>query len=106
MIDPIRIRLALARRELSLKLERPEGDRATQLLTSHPEPDDAEAKRQRVAESHGMVPPPQRGEAPATIDLPLERREQTVLSYRLPDGMRTELDGGISSVRRNRGRIP
>jgi len=91
-----RIRLALARRELALKLERSEGERAAHLSTPHPEPSDAEAKRRRVAESHGMAPPPQRGEAPATIDIPLDTREQTVLSYLLPLSEREALNGAPS----------
>lgn len=93
MTDPIRIRLMLARREQELKLERGEAERAARLVAPHPEADDAEAKRQRVAESHGMAPPPRRGEAPATIDQSLDQREQTVLSYRLDPAQRASLSG-------------
>jgi hypothetical protein len=103
MNDPIRIRLLLARRELELKLERGEDGRGAQLLTPHPEADDAEAKRQRVAERHGMAPPPTRGETPATIDIPLDTREQTVLSYRLDAQQRATLAGGVAPPP-NRGR--
>lgn len=99
-----RIRLALARRELALKLERAEGERAAHLVTPHPEPDDAEAKRRRVAESHGMAPPPSRAEAPATIDIALDTREQTVLSYRLGLAQQETLAGVAPPTNRGRKR--
>ncbi len=99
----MRIRLAIARRELELKLERA-GDRAAGRLASpHPVPEDAEAKRQRAAERHGMAPPPARAEAPASIDLPLDPREQTILSYRLAPDLRRGLAGGVA-VPENKGR--
>ncbi len=103
MSDPIRIRLALARRELALKLERGEDGRAARLATPHPDMDDAETKRQRAAERHGMAPPP-RGEAAATIDLALDTREQTVLSYRLDSDARAALAGGVAPPRNRGGR--
>lgn len=96
MRDALRIRLALARRELELKLKQAGDPAGARLASTHPVPEDAEAKRQQVAERHGMAPPPGRVEAPATIDQPLDPREQTILSYRLAPALRHALARGVA----------
>lgn len=75
-----RIRLLLGRRLLELEARRSEADRAAQLETKHPRREDAESLRRRAVEDFGQEPAGRAEETPEGIHLPLDPREQTILS--------------------------
>ena len=89
---PKLIQLLLGRRELALKLIRPEGESQPVLAAAHPQAQDAESRRLRAMASRGATSGP-RAAPPHTIDLPLDTRTGTILYHQLPPEDRAALDG-------------
>lgn len=84
----IEVLLNLRRGDAPVSVIQREGQSRPELGTAHPYED---VRRATLPALWGLIQHPTRAEPPATIDVPLPQRTQTILSYRVPEATQRAL---------------
>jgi hypothetical protein len=91
--------LALRNNRHQVKVIKLNGETRSQLGRSHPEEDN---RRANAVRQWGMNPDSPRHQPLATIDEPLPRRTQTILSHQLDAELRERIDSGTERLQDSR----